>query len=436
MNWESADLPTAWQTFKTHCEFMFKGPLKEKSEEEKCAYLMIWVGAKGREVYKTWQLNPEQAVKLDTLYDKYEKYVEPKSNRVFARYKFQCRVQQEAESAEQFITDLKRLVKDCGYEKSEEMVRDRIVCGTKNVKVKEKLLNEGSDLSLEKAIDIARSYEINQRQLNILNAKEDPNINTIRKARPFKSQTKPEAAKPRQDFKTIKPKVKSCSQCGYSHTAQQKCPALGKTCKKCHKRDHFAQMCMTKRRDKKVHQLQDTDEDYYDFDALFVGRIDCSKKKSKTTDLFTEKLSILNTEIQFQLDTGAKCNVLSITDFKKLKLSTALQKADTTLRSYSGHRIEPKGMIKLPVKFRDVEHTVQFYIVETKSQSVLSGETSEEIGLLKRINSIENEYPEIFEGLGCLPGTYHIKIDPNATPVVQPPKRIPIALKSKVKEEL
>ena len=93
-------------------------------------------------------------------------------------------------------------------------------------------------------------------------------------------------------------------------------------------------------------------------------------------------------------------------------------------------------MIKLPVKFRDVEHTVQFYIVETKSQSVLSGETSEEIGLLKRIYSIENEYPEIFEGLGCLPGTYHIKIDPNATHVVQSPKRIPIALKSKVKEEL
>lgn len=76
--------------------------------------------------------------------------------------------------------------------------------------------------------------------------------------------------------------------------------------------------------------------------------------------MFTEKLSILYTEIQFQLDTGAKCNVLSITDFKTLKLSTALQKADTAFRSYSGHRIEPKGMIKLPVKFRSVEHTVQF----------------------------------------------------------------------------
>ena len=39
--------------------------------------------------------------------------------------------------------------------------------------MKEKPLNEGSDLGHEHAIDIARTYEINQRQLNNLNAKED-----------------------------------------------------------------------------------------------------------------------------------------------------------------------------------------------------------------------------------------------------------------------
>ena len=56
---------------------------------------------------------------------------------------------------------------------------DRTVCGNKDVKVKEKFLIEGSDLSLEKAINIARSYEIIQRKLDILNSKEDPNINAI-----------------------------------------------------------------------------------------------------------------------------------------------------------------------------------------------------------------------------------------------------------------
>ena len=50
-----------------------------------------------------------------------------------------------------------------------EIGSDRIVYVKKTLKYKEKRLNEGSYLSPEKAIDIARSYELNQMQLNILN---------------------------------------------------------------------------------------------------------------------------------------------------------------------------------------------------------------------------------------------------------------------------
>ena len=46
-------------------------------------------------------------------------------------------------------------------------------------------------------------------------------------------------------------------------------------------------------------------------------------------------------------------------------------------------------MIRLPVKFRDVDHTVQFYIVETKSQSVLSGETSVEWDFSKELIALK-----------------------------------------------
>ncbi|CAG2185807.1 unnamed protein product [Mytilus edulis] len=55
------------------------------------------------------------------------------------------------------------------------MVRDRIVIGTKSSK--EKLINEGSELTLEKAFDIARPYELSQRQLQTMNIGEDPNVN-------------------------------------------------------------------------------------------------------------------------------------------------------------------------------------------------------------------------------------------------------------------
>ena len=69
----------------------------------------------------------------------------PKSNIVFACFKFQCRSQQDSETAEQFIPDLKVMVKDYSYDKAtpDEMVRDRIVCGTKHPNVKLTLLREG-----------------------------------------------------------------------------------------------------------------------------------------------------------------------------------------------------------------------------------------------------------------------------------------------------
>ena len=42
-----------------HIQFtcMFSGPLKDKSDEKKSLYLMIWVGPQGREVFGTWDLS-------------------------------------------------------------------------------------------------------------------------------------------------------------------------------------------------------------------------------------------------------------------------------------------------------------------------------------------------------------------------------------------
>ena len=45
------------------------------------------------------------------------------------------------------------------------MIRDRIVFGTKSPKVREKLINARSSLTLEQAADIARTHELSQAQL-------------------------------------------------------------------------------------------------------------------------------------------------------------------------------------------------------------------------------------------------------------------------------
>ena len=60
IDWESQDLQSAWKRFQVHVNFMFSGPLKGKTEEERCSYLMLWVGEKGRNIYSTWTIEAER----------------------------------------------------------------------------------------------------------------------------------------------------------------------------------------------------------------------------------------------------------------------------------------------------------------------------------------------------------------------------------------
>ena len=50
--------------------------------------------------------------------------------------------------------------------------------------------------------------------------------------------------------------------------------------------------------------------------------------------------------------------------------------------------------------------------------------------------SILDEFPEVFQGLECLPGKYHISIDPSVLPVVRPFRRVSQSKRDPLKKEL
>ena len=49
---------------------------------------------------------------------------------------------------------------------------------------------------------------------------------------------------------------------------------------------------------------------------------------------------------------------------------------------------------------------------------------------------LSDRYESLFDDIGCLQGKHKIKIDPNVTPVIHPPRRVPFVLKPKLKAEL
>ena len=99
----------------------------------------------------------------------------------------------------------------------------------------------------------------------------------------------------------------------------------------------------------------------------------------------------------------------------------------------------------MTTRYKDQVEDVRFFVVPGV-ESVLSGNTCIKLGLLKRVRQITSQnpratvelddFPELFTGLGCLPGTYHIELADDAVPVVHPPRKVPVPQREKVIEEL
>ena len=200
----------------------------------------------------------------------------------FTKDRFWSRDQADGETIDQWVTELKTRAASCEFgDQRDLLIRDKIVFGIRDERVKERLLRE-SGLTLTKALDLCRAAEATKEQVQAMN-KEAPQIpiRAIRGAqhpRRGKADAKPNARVLEND-KPFKAKQSPCRYCGGFHQPRQ-CPAYGKTCSACYKKNHLAKVCLqAARQTKQVALLQDDDDTSSD-DAgglflapIFVGRI-------------------------------------------------------------------------------------------------------------------------------------------------------------------
>ena len=131
------------------------------TEKIQCATLLHLIGDEALEIYNTFTFSEdEDRDKLTVLKKKFEDYVNLRKNTVFERLKFwECK-QQEGETIDQFVTELKTRSSSCECgDQTDSMMRDRIVFGVTDIRLKEGLLRESSELTLEKAASLCRAAE-------------------------------------------------------------------------------------------------------------------------------------------------------------------------------------------------------------------------------------------------------------------------------------
>ena len=353
---------------------------------------------------------------------------------------------------------MKLLAKDCGFPADivDEMIRDRLVYGTNSLKVQERFINRGTDLDLPTALNIACAYESAQSQLKKMTG-EAAQVQVIKSDRRYtrkgpasgkKGGTNGATSANKTDGKATKlgNTGQQCGNCGYApHTSTDQCPACGKRCGKCGKKNHFAALC----RQKTVHTVEDANIDSDDGEDFYI---ECAHSTTHKDQGFVE-LTCNGTKMPFKIDTGAQANVLPKSDFDKLSIHQPRTQSTVTLRGYGGRELDTLGMCDLNCMYKDVDRNLQFHVVNEDAPAVLGLKSCVDMNLVKLILSVDTpiqtgmttdtelnklitEYQDIFHGFGKFPGEHSFTLRPDAEPVVHPPRRVPVALRNKVKQEL
>lgn len=364
-NFKSTNLSVAWKLwYKQFKIFLLAGDLNETNDIRKNSLLLHHMGSEVFEIFDSFDVDEEKISHKD-LVKKFENYFVPKVNIIMERYNFFTRRQNPTETIDEYITVLKNLSKTCDFnEIKEDLIRDLFICGLnhKYSYIREKLLSEG-DKKLDKIIEMAKVLETTKEQSKEFSEEGRKSfIGQLRNNHPkmqlhqFNSQSKSKSGynltKPSQHGQQYKKgqigqssDKKICNRCGQQHY-NNKCPAINATCFKCGRKNHYSKMCRGKI--KTVNNIENSSEEE---EQLFLGMITDNKINNKS---WYVNIKINNFTTKLQIDTGAQCNIMSITEFKKLKLDEKLiSKTKSSVFTFSGESLSVLGKIKIDCKFNN-----------------------------------------------------------------------------------
>jgi hypothetical protein len=407
------------------------------------ALLLTVIGEESVELFETFEWSdPANKEEILPVLDKFEAYCKPKASELFETYRFLSRKQEQGEPIDAYVTALRTLSEGCGFADKERRIRDQVVLGIRDDRVRERLLRDTKP-TLDRVMETIRAKEMAEHQLKtIVGDGEDPKVNKVFKANHMEKRPKKQYNGTEID----------CKFCGHEHERnKESCPAWGKECRKCSRKNHFASKCLAKKGSSSSSPIGEVSA------FAITG-------KDKITKTLTVKPSGL--KVTFLIDTGASINILPITEYIRLtgdKEGSRLDKTSTTtIRTYGGKTWTSQGRTELAMVVGTNVHKIPIIVANVNAMPLLSLNTSEALGLVhimdcdggttasrlqgqisdarsrpshvqkvrigQGINGLTKDdmlqrYADVYEGLDELEEDYHIKMDPKGKPVIYPPRR-------------
>ena len=230
----------------------------------------------------------------------------------------------------------------------------------------------------------------------------------------------------------------------------------------CNKDNHFHIKCPEKKHREKSHRptkhksvrtVDDYSYHYQESESTDEEIIYISEEVLNVDSKLQEKLyatmEVEDNLVKFQIDSGATCNILpSKYTPSAVYDSESYQSTSHKLSMYNDSSLNAKGtcILKLRNPKNRKKHRVKFYIVDGVTTPILGAQAIQHMELIKvqpqnilqvqeNTNTLD-KFKDVFEGQGTFSGELNLEIDYSIHPVKSPLRRVPIALRKPLKEEL
>lgn len=398
---KNGNLSENWRRFKRGFDiYMRATELENKADTVKISVFLNVIGDDAVDVYDTFQLTDAQRADYAQVTKAFNDFCEPKKNTVYERFMFYQRRQKDGEPFDTFLMDIKRLIKNCEFGDQENtMLRDQIVMGITDKNLQRKLLGE-ANLSYDSAVDKSKANEATKQQAERMS---NTAIDVITSNNKQHTQTKAHgknqnsgiqqrengSSHQQQQRQFSEANVQhnqrqnngnrfqgiNCKYCGNTH-GKRECPAYGKICTSCSKKNHFARVC----RFKKLEEITTNDDNFdddYDFsdnEEFCITTLENVTSTDETDDAlkypWMETVKVNEHEIEFKVDSGAQTDVLPVKEFRRLK-GIELRTTNITLRAFGGQTIRPIGMCSLLCNFNGTTLRRKFAVVDLDITPIL-----------------------------------------------------------------
>ena len=317
--------------------------------------------------------------------EKLNKRYIPKPLVIAERFKFHKRNQMATETIAEYCAALRKHATYCQFGTFlEEALRDRLVCGLRNIATQKRLLAE-ANLTLTKALEIPQGMEAVERHAQNLKNELSDDSQTVN----FLGRQVDKHSESRADI---------CWRCTEQITERlnadlRKCLCKVEKCRNCKRLGHIARVCrkQVKRNDeenrtdknagrskeasktskmKHVAGERDPDDDdkIMDDEQLGLHRLQIEDVDSR---ILVPLLLNGSSNFNFELDTGASVSVISEKTWRDDLEGIRLKKSGISLKTYTGERLKVVGKVDVNVEYEKQTASLLLLVLEGNSPSLL-----------------------------------------------------------------